>query len=63
MKQRKRIDDNAQQSAVIWARYQRGDPLHDIAKDLDRSLVQYLTLAIDLLMPGRYRKQSLFYEQ
>jgi IS30 family transposase len=36
MKQRKRIDYNAQQRAVIWDRYHQGDPLHDIAKIFDR---------------------------
>jgi IS30 family transposase len=36
MKQRRRIYYNAQQRALIWARYQRGESLHDIAKFFDR---------------------------
>jgi len=37
MKQRKRIYYNAQQRAVIWDRYQQGDSLHEIAKQLNRA--------------------------
>lgn len=36
MKHRTRIYYNAQQRAIIWARYQQGDSLHDIAKFFDR---------------------------
>jgi hypothetical protein len=36
MKRRKRIYYNAQQRAIIWERYQRGDSLHDIARFFDR---------------------------
>ncbi|PKH00188.1 hypothetical protein [Paraglaciecola sp. MB-3u-78] len=36
MKQRKRIYYNPQQRAIIWARYQLGDSLNDIAKFFDR---------------------------
>jgi transposase len=36
MKQRRRIYYNAQQRALIWARYQQGESLYDIAKFFDR---------------------------